>query len=113
MMQFARRPHINWGPLPSPRRRCNWCGLCRRRSGPLFDVPVCVWLHYVGHDQRHQIVCISCWHWLTDVIDGSAFEREHGGPVSLWSREFRRRHGIPPAVRSPWDGTTEAEAAPS
>lgn len=113
-MRFATRPRIAWGPPPSPRRRYNWCGLCRRRSGPLFDVPDCVWLHYVGgEEQRGQIVCIGCWHWLTDVIDGREFEREHGGAVALWSREFRRRPGIPPAVRSPWDGTTEAEAAPS
>lgn len=112
IMRFAHRPHIRWGPLPSPRWRYNWCGLCRRRSGPLFDVPDPLWLHYVGEEQRGQILCISCWHWLTDVIDGSAFEHEHGDPVALWSREFRRRHSIPPDERSPWDGTTEAEAAP-
>jgi hypothetical protein len=101
MMRFARRPHINWGPLPSPRQRRNWCGLCRRQSGPLFDVPDAVWLHYVGHDHRHQIVCISCWRWLINVIDGGAYEREHGGAVPLWSPEFRRRHGIPADAPTP------------
>jgi hypothetical protein len=112
MMRFTKRPRINWGPLPSPRRRRNWCGLCRRPSGPLFDMPDDVWLHYVGEDQRHQILCIGCWHWLTDAIDGSAYERENGRAVPLWSTEFRRRHGIPPDEPSPWDGTTEAEASP-
>jgi hypothetical protein len=112
MMEFARRPYIRWGPSPSLRWRYNRCGLCRARNPALFGVPNAVWLHYVGEGQRDQIVCLACWRWLTDAIDGSAFEREHGGPVVLWSREFRRRHGIPPDVPSPWDGTTEAEAPP-
>jgi ferredoxin len=104
----ASRPAIRWQPPPSPRQRHNWCGLCSAKNPALFDVPNEVWLHYVGHEQRHQIVCMGCWHWLTNVIDGSAFEQEHGGAVSLWSREFRRRHGIPPDVPSPFDDTTEA-----
>ena len=40
-------------------------------------------LYYVGEEQRGQILCIGCWHWLTDVIDGSAFEHEHGAPAQL------------------------------
>ena len=108
-MRFAARPTIKWAP---PRRHRNWCGLCRRPSGTLFDVPDHVWAYYVGHEQRHQILCLRCWHWLTDVIDGSAFEQKHGGATALWSREFRRRHDIAPDEPSPLDGTTEAEAAP-
>ena len=112
VMRFAQRPQINWAPPPSPRRRGNWCGLCGLKQPRLFSVPDEVWAYYVEHDQRGQIICRRCWRWLTDIIDGSACELEHGRAVGLWSYEFRLRHGIPPDERSPWDGTTEAEAPP-
>lgn len=99
MMQFKQRPHINWGSLPSPRRRRNWCGLCQRQARELFDVPDDVWLHYVGVEQRHQIVCLRCWHWLVSVIDGGAYQAQHGVPVALWSDVWRERHGV--ALRPP------------
>jgi hypothetical protein len=114
MMRFARRPRVKWAPLPSPHRRRNWCGLCRRAVNGLFDVPDNVWLHYVGEQQRHQIVCIACWHWLTDVIDDSTFEQRHGSPVALWSDAWRVRHGIPADVPappvSPWMTITNEQA---
>jgi hypothetical protein len=86
-MRFASRPLIRWGPLPSPRRRTNLCGICRRRDPTLFHVPTTVWLHYVGHEQRRQIVCIGCWRWLADAVDASAFWQKHAGeePGTLWS----------------------------
>lgn len=112
MMEFTRRPHITWGPQPSRRWRENWCGLCRCPAGTFFDVPDDVWLFYVGEEQSRQILCICCWRWLTDVTDGSAYERRNGGPVALWSPEFRRRHGVSPdepsAIRMAW---VEADAA--
>ena len=61
----------------------------------MFDVPDDVWLHYVGQEQRGQLVCIRCWHWLTEIVDDSAYEREHGGPLAMWSEEFRTRHNVP------------------
>jgi hypothetical protein len=85
MMQFAHRPHIAWGPLPSPRRRRNRCGLCGVKDPRLFHVPTNVWLFYVGEEQRHQIVCARCWGQLTDAVDGSAYERRHAAPGALWS----------------------------
>jgi hypothetical protein len=119
MMRFTRRPRIKWGLLPSPRSRSrhNRCGLCRRQVNRLFDVPDDVWLFYVGEEQRHQIVCIACWHWLTDAIDASAYEREHGGPVPLWSAEFRRRYGIaadaPDSPMPPWMTIASEQAKPT
>jgi hypothetical protein len=116
MMQFTRRPLISWLSLDGRERR-NWCGLCRHKAGGLFDVPHDVWMHYVGADQRHQLLCIHCWHWLVDAIDGGAFEAAHGGPVPLWSAEFRRRHHIPadePATQglSPWFTVSHAACRP-
>jgi len=96
LMQFARPPAFAWQPLPGPRQRINRCGLCRCRSPALFDVPTDVWLHYVGIEQRHQIVCIPCWNRLTEAVDGYAYQTEHGGPLPLWSPGWRIRHGIPP-----------------
>jgi hypothetical protein len=61
----------------------------------LFDVPDDVWVHYVGEEQRHQIVCIACRHWLVELIDGGAYQAQHGGPVPLWSDAWRARHDIP------------------
>ena len=82
MMQFAHRPKLKWNPLNERRRRV-WCGLCRYDCGGLFDVPDDVWLHYVGEEQRHQVLCIGCWHWLVDAIDGGEFEA--GGPAPMWN----------------------------
>lgn len=73
----------------------NRCGLCRRPN-PLFDVPSTTWDHYIGPDQRHQIVCIHYRHRLTGVIDGGAYQGEHGGPLPLWSDQWRVQHGIAP-----------------
>jgi hypothetical protein len=85
MTRTARRPHINWGPLPSPRRRYNRCGLCGVKDPRLFHVATDVWLFYVGEAQRGQIVCVRCWAQLTDAVDDSAYEREHAAPGTLWS----------------------------
>jgi hypothetical protein len=54
-------------------------------------------LHYVGHEQRHQIVCLQCWRRLTEAIDGGIFQATHGGgPLPFWCDAWRVRHGIPP-----------------
>jgi len=100
MMQFAHRPKLKWNPLNERRRRV-WCGLCRYDCGGLFDVPDDVWLHYVGEEQRHEVLCIGCWHWLVDAIDGGALEAAHGVPVPMWSNEFRRRRKIPSDYPTP------------
>jgi hypothetical protein len=42
-------------------------------------LPDDVWLHYIGHEQRHQIVCLRCWRRLTEGIDGGMFQATHGG----------------------------------
>jgi hypothetical protein len=55
-----------------------------------------VWLHYVGHDRRHQVLCLRCWNRLTGELDGGTYQAEHGGPVPLWSDQWRARHGIAP-----------------
>jgi hypothetical protein len=68
----------------------------RAGAPPLFDVPDDVWLHYIGPGQRHQVVCIQCWHRLTGVIDGGVYQAKHGGPLPLWSDQWRVRHGIMP-----------------
>jgi hypothetical protein len=98
-----RLPFIAWGNV------CASCGLLGPR---LFDVPNRVWRHYIEPAKRGTIICEPCFVEIAGLIDGGAYQRRHGGPVALWSREFRRRKGIPPDKRSPWDGTTEAEASP-
>jgi hypothetical protein len=93
--------------------RRNWCGICRHEAKGLFDVPDNVWRHYVSEEQRHQIVCIACWHRLVEVIDGGAFQAQHGGPVPLWSDAWRVRHGIsadaPCPPLPPWFTVHEIE----
>jgi hypothetical protein len=115
LMQFRRRPSITW-LVRTPQMRRNWCGLCRRPANGLFDVPDDVWLHYIGEEQRHQVVCIACWHWLTNIIDSGAYQAQHGGPLSLWSDAWRVRHGIAPDEPSPplppWFTVSEALCQP-
>ena len=101
VMRLPRVPFI-WWP--------NLCALCGELNPEFFSVPATVWRHYVEPYQREKIVCEPCWNWLTEAIDHQAYAKRYGEPVSLWSREFRRRHGIPPDEPSPLDGTTEAEA---
>jgi hypothetical protein len=60
-----------------------------------------VWLHYVGQEQRHRVLCIRCWHRLTEAMDGGAYQAEHGGPLPLWSDQWRGRHFIAPDVPYP------------
>jgi hypothetical protein len=69
LMQFTHPPALAWQRLPD-MEDCpvSWCGLCRRCNPPLFDVPDDVWLHYVGPEQRDQVVCIRCWRRLTVAI---------------------------------------------
>jgi hypothetical protein len=98
LMRFTQRPRINWRPRTGKGRR-NLCGICHRYAGPLFDVPDTVWRHYVEPEQRRQIICLGCWHWLTETVDGSAYQTLHGGPVALWSDVWRQRHGV--ALRPP------------
>ena len=114
LMQFTQRPKIDWR-IRSGRERRNWCGICRRPPGGLFDVPTTVWRFY---DQRNQVICIRCWHWLTDAVDGRAYQAEHGGPVPLWSDAWRERHGIPPDESPPpglppWFTVAELECDPA
>jgi hypothetical protein len=101
-----------------PRRRlpfiawANVCASCGQLAPALFEVPGRVWCHYIERRQRQAIICEPCFSEIADLIDSGAYLERHGAPVALWSREFRRRHAIPPDERSPWDGTTEAEAPP-
>ena len=87
--------------------------LCRRVANGLFDVPDDVWRHYVGEEQRHQILCITCGHWLVELIDGGEYQAQHGGPVPLWSDAWRVRHGIsadaPCPPLPPWFTVSEIE----
>jgi hypothetical protein len=94
-------PFISWG---------NVCASCGQLGPGLFDVPARVWRHYIEPAKRGTIICAPCFTEIAELIDDGAYQRQHGAPVALWSREFRRRKGIPPDERSPWDGTTEAEA---
>jgi hypothetical protein len=119
LMQFARRPRINLRPQPR-RPRVNRCGLCGVSDPRMFDVPDEVWLQHVSEEQRRQMVCIECWHWLTDVIDGGAFQASRGGPLPLWSDAWRERLGIAPDRRCPldavmlsWFTVTEEECRPT
>jgi hypothetical protein len=95
LMRFAHYPKITWRAVPGPRRRVNRCGLCGWRSPPLFDVPDVVWQRYIPAEQLAHVVCIGCWNWLVEVIDGGACQAQHGGPLPLWSTAWRVRHGIP------------------
>ena len=69
LMRFTRPPRLLWHKQPPPESGIIWCGLCQCPSPRLFDVPDEVWLHYLGPDQRHQVVCIQCWCRLTSVIE--------------------------------------------
>lgn len=108
---------FNWLSRSARSKRAgSWCGLCRYDSGGLFNVPDDVWLHYIGEEQRDQVVCIRCWHWLTEIIDGGAYQRDHGGPLPLWSDAWRERLGVsadtPRPPWPPWFTISEAECAP-
>jgi hypothetical protein len=59
-----------------------------------FNVPDEVWRHYVPPDQRGHMVCLACWDVLVDVTDRGAYQNEHGGPLALWSPEWRKRRGV-------------------
>jgi hypothetical protein len=91
---------------PDPDSGISWCGLCRRPNPRLFDVPDDVWLHCVGPEHYHQVVCIRCWHRLTDAIDGSTYQAKHGGPLALWSDQWHERHGIAADVPCPMKAAT-------
>jgi hypothetical protein len=103
--------------LHRPRRRvpfifwANVCQACGQLGPALFDVPDRVWRHYIEPAKRGTIICAPCFSEIAALIDGGAYQRRHGAPVALWSREFRRRKGIAHDALSPWDGTTEAEAS--
>jgi hypothetical protein len=99
-----RLPFISWG---------NVCASCGMLDPSLFMVPDKVWRHYIEPAQRKAIICEPCFSEIAGLIDGRTYLSRYGEPVALWSRKFRRRKRIPPEVRSPWDGTTEAEASPS
>jgi hypothetical protein len=58
-------------------------------------------MHYIAPDHRHQVVCIQCWRRLTEAIDGGAYQAEQGGPLPLWSDQWRVGHGIAPDVPCP------------
>ena len=101
LMEFSRPPGLRWHKQPPPVSGIIWCGLCRRAPLRLVVVPDKTWEHYISPDQRHQVVCIQCWHRLTKVIDGGVYQAEHGGPLPLWSDEWRERHDIPPEEPCP------------
>jgi hypothetical protein len=104
--------------LHRPRRRvpfiawANVCASCGQLGPALFDVPHRVWRHYIEPAKRQAIICEPCFTQIADLTDGRTYLSRYGEPVPLWSPEFRRRHGIPPDVPSPWDGSTEAAAPP-
>jgi hypothetical protein len=106
LMRFIRPPKLTWRPVPGPRRRVQCCGLCGGRWPPFFDVPDVVWRRYIPPDQRDHIVCIGCWNWLVEVIDGGACQDEHGEPLPLWSAAWRVRHGIALDEPCPLDAET-------
>ena len=103
IVQLPRVPFIDW---------VNVCASCGLLHPEFFDVPNCVWRHYIEPEKRDKIICEPCFVQIAGMIDAGAYLSRYGGPVALWSREFRRRHGVPPDEQSPWDGTTEAEASP-
>jgi hypothetical protein len=106
LMQFTRVPGVTWRPVPGPRRRVQRCGLCAGRWPPFFDVPDVVWQNYIPSEQRDHIICLDCWSWLVQVIDGGACQAKHGGPLPLWSAAWRVRHGIASDAPCPFDAET-------
>jgi hypothetical protein len=106
LMEFLRVPALAWQWVPGRDSGINWCGLCRRPNPRLFDVPTPTWQHYIRYENRHQVVCIRCWRRLTEAIDGGIFQAEHGGPLPLWSDEWRVRLGIPPDEPCPMPAKT-------
>jgi hypothetical protein len=91
LMEFPRSPGLRWHKQPPPVSGITWCGLYQR-DGTAAVRPDRVWLHYVGREHRHQVLCIF-WTRLTDAIDRGAYQAEHGGPPALWSDAWRERHG--------------------
>jgi hypothetical protein len=49
-----------------------------------------IWKRNAGDDAS------PCWRRLTEAIDGGTHQAEHGGPLPLWSDQWRVRHGIAP-----------------
>jgi hypothetical protein len=101
--KLPRVPFILWA---------NVCASCGLLNPEFFDVPTSVWRHYIEPGQRDKIVCEPCFTQIAALIDAGTYLSRYGEPVALWSREFRRRHAIPPDVPAPFDGSTEAEATP-
>jgi hypothetical protein len=96
---LPRVPFIDWA---------NVCASCGALDPDFFNVPTTVWCHYIEPEKRGKVICLPCWQQIVQLIDDGRYQTTYGGPVPLWSPEFRRRHGIPPDEPSPWDGTTEA-----
>jgi len=51
----------------------NVCALCGQLNPELFHVPDHVWRYYVPPRERDKVVCLDCWRWLLDTIDGGGF----------------------------------------
>ena len=98
---LPRIPFILWA---------NVCASCGLLNPEFFDVPNCVWRHYIEPHWRDKIICEPCFTQIADMIDGRTYLSRYGEPVPLWSLEFRRRHAIAPDEQSPFDGTIEANA---
>jgi hypothetical protein len=84
--ELPRVPFIEW---------TNVCASCGQLNPELFDVPNPVWRHYIEPLKRREVICLTCWHQIVDLIDGGQYQDHHGGPVPLWSDVWRKRRGIP------------------
>ena len=99
---LPRFPFIDW---------TNVCASYGLLDPEFFDVPNCVWRHYIEPRKRDRVICEPCFTQIADLIDGRTYLSRYGEPVPLLSPEFRRRHAITSDEPSPFDGTTVAEAA--
>src|SRR5271155_984286 len=69
-----------------PFVRLAW--LCCERCGAawpdFFEVPTDVWRFYIlALGDGDKLLCIDCFRLISELIDGGAYARAHGGPIML------------------------------